>query len=115
MVLDPPQPALTADVPLSALARWFTVSGQFNRNRRGNRGVWALFATIDRYVLRGVATALAGVTIVLLAILVSYQLAPLLGLAAGRGVPHDLGFALIRLSAAGNLSAGCPSCIAFCA
>jgi hypothetical protein len=33
MVLDPPQPALTADVPLSALARWFTVSGQFNRNR----------------------------------------------------------------------------------
>jgi lipopolysaccharide export system permease protein len=103
MVLDPPQPALTADVPLSALARWFTVSGQFNRNRRVNRGVWALFATIDRYVLREVATALAGVTVVLLAILVSYQLARILGIAAERGFPHDIVFALIGLSTLENL------------
>jgi lipopolysaccharide export system permease protein len=103
MVLDPPQPALTADVPLSALARWFTVSGEFNRNRRVNRGVWALFATIDRYVLREVATALAGVTVVLLAILVSYQLARILGIAAERGFPHDIVFALIGLSTLENL------------
>jgi lipopolysaccharide export system permease protein len=62
-----------------------------------------LFATIDRYVLREVATALAGVTVVLLAILVSYQLARILGIAAERGLPHDIVFALIGLSTLENL------------
>ena len=62
-----------------------------------------MFATIDRYVLREVATALAGVTVVLLAILVSYQLARILGIAAERGLPHDIVFALIGLSTLENL------------
>jgi lipopolysaccharide export system permease protein len=102
-LLDPLPPAPTDECPLSALTRWFTVSGQFNRNRRQNRGESALFATIDRYVLREVATALAGVTVVLLAILVSYQLARILGIAAERGLPHDIVFALIGLSTLENL------------
>jgi lipopolysaccharide export system permease protein len=63
----------------------------------------ALFATIDRYVLREVATSLAGVTLVLLAILVSYQLAKILGVAAERGFPHDIVFALIGLTTLENL------------
>jgi lipopolysaccharide export system permease protein len=62
-----------------------------------------LFATIDRYVLREVAVALAGVTVVLLAILVSYQLARILGIAADRGFPHDIVFALIGLTTLENL------------
>ena len=62
-----------------------------------------MFSTIDRYVLREVATALAGVTVVLLAILVSYQLAKILGIAAERGFPHDIVFALIGLSTLENL------------
>jgi lipopolysaccharide export system permease protein len=62
-----------------------------------------LFATIDRYVLREVATSLAGVTVVLLAILVSYQLARILGVAAERGFPHDIVLALIGLSTLENL------------
>jgi lipopolysaccharide export system permease protein len=62
-----------------------------------------LFATIDRYVLREVATALAGVTVVLLAILVSYQLARILGVAAERGFPHDIVLALIGLTTLENL------------
>lgn len=62
-----------------------------------------MFATIDRYVLREVAIALAGVTVVLLAILVSYQLARILGLAAERGFPHDIVFALIGLTTLENL------------
>jgi lipopolysaccharide export system permease protein len=63
----------------------------------------ALFATIDRYVLREVATSLAGVTLVLLAILVSYQLAKILGVAAERGFPHDIVLALIGLTTLENL------------
>jgi len=62
-----------------------------------------LFATIDRYVLREVAMSLAGVTVVLLAILVSYQLARILGVAAERGFPHDIVFALIGLTTLENL------------
>jgi lipopolysaccharide export system permease protein len=62
-----------------------------------------LFATIDRYVLREVATSLAGVTLVLLAILVSYQLARILGIAAERGFPQEIVLALIGLSTLENL------------
>jgi len=62
-----------------------------------------LFATIDRYVLREVATALAAVTVVLLAILVSYQLARILGLAAEHGLPHEIVLALIGLTTLENL------------
>jgi lipopolysaccharide export system permease protein len=62
-----------------------------------------LFATIDRYVLREVAMALAGVTVVLLAILVSYQVARILGVAADRGFPHEIVFALIGLTTLENL------------
>lgn len=84
-------------------SRWFTVFDQFNRKRPLDRPKTALFATIDRYVLREVATALAGVTVVLLAILVSYQLARILGIAADRGFPHDIVFALIGLTTLENL------------
>jgi lipopolysaccharide export system permease protein len=62
-----------------------------------------LFSTIDRYVLREVGGSLAGVTLVLLAILVSYQLARILGLAAARGFPQDIVFALIGLTTLENL------------
>lgn len=62
-----------------------------------------MFATIDRYVLREVAVSLAAVTAVLLAILVSYQLARILGIAAERGFPHDIVLALIGLTTLENL------------
>ncbi|HEY7753184.1 MAG TPA: LPS export ABC transporter permease LptF [Steroidobacteraceae bacterium] len=62
-----------------------------------------MFSTIDRYVLREVAWSLGGVTAVLLAILVSYQLARILGVAAERGFPHDIVFALIGLTTLENL------------
>ena len=62
-----------------------------------------MFATIDRYVLREVAMALAGVTVVLLAILVSYQVARILGIAADRGFPQEIVFALIGLTTLENL------------
>jgi lipopolysaccharide export system permease protein len=62
-----------------------------------------LFSRIDRYVLREVAWSLGGVTAVLLAILVSYQLARILGTAAERGFPHDIVFALIGLTTLENL------------
>ena len=62
-----------------------------------------MFATIDRYVLREVAMALAGVTVVLLAILVSYQVARILGIAADRGFPHEIVLALIGLTTLENL------------
>lgn len=47
--------------------------------------------------------SLAAVTAVLLAILVSYQLARILGVAAERGFPHDIVFALIGLTTLENL------------
>ena len=62
-----------------------------------------MFATIDRYVLREVAMSLAGVTVVLLAILVSYQLARILAVAADLGLPQDIVFALIGLTTLENL------------
>jgi lipopolysaccharide export system permease protein len=62
-----------------------------------------LFATIDRYVLREVAMSLAAVTVVLLAILVSYQLARILGVAAEGGFPHEIVLALIGLTTLENL------------
>ncbi len=62
-----------------------------------------MFARIDRYVLREVAASLAAVTAVLLGILASYQVARILGLAADRGFPHDIVFALIGLTTLENL------------
>jgi lipopolysaccharide export system permease protein len=62
-----------------------------------------LFARIDRYVLREVAVSLAAVTTVLLAILASYQVARILGLAAERGFPHDVVLGLIGLTTLENL------------
>ncbi len=101
-MLDPPN-ALPAGGPLSASARWITVSWHFSRKTHRNRAESALFATLDRYVLRDVATSFAGVTVVLLAILVSYQLARILGIAAELGFPHDIVFALIGLTTLENL------------
>lgn len=62
-----------------------------------------MFRTFDRYVLREVAVAWLAVTIVLLAILVSGQLAKILGLAAEHGFPRDIVFALIGLTTLQNL------------
>ena len=62
----------------------------------------ALFRTLDRYVLREVAIAWLAVTAVLLAILVSNQLARILGLAAENGFPRDVVFALIGLTTLQN-------------
>ncbi|HEY5559513.1 MAG TPA: LPS export ABC transporter permease LptF [Steroidobacteraceae bacterium] len=62
-----------------------------------------MFARIDRYVLREVAVSLAAVTVVLLAILASYQVARILGLAAERGFPHDVVLGLIGLTTLENL------------
>jgi len=68
-------------------------------NRKGT----ALFRTFDRYVLREVAVSWLAVTAVLLAILVSNQLARILGLAAANGFPRDIVFALIGLTTLQNL------------
>ena len=62
-----------------------------------------MFARIDRYVLREVAVSLAAVTTVLLAILASYQVARILGVAAERGFPHDVVLGLIGLTTLENL------------
>src|SRR3990172_1421490 len=62
----------------------------------------ALFRTLDRYVLREVAISWLAVTAVLLAILVSNQLARILGLAAENGFPRDVVFALIGLTTLQN-------------
>jgi lipopolysaccharide export system permease protein len=62
-----------------------------------------LFRTIDRYVLREVAVSWLAVTMVLLAILVSAQLATILGLAAEYGFPRETVFALIGLTTLQNL------------
>ncbi len=62
-----------------------------------------MFARIDRYVLREIAVSLAAVTTVLLAILASYQVARILGLAAERGFPHDVVLGLIGLTTIENL------------
>jgi lipopolysaccharide export system permease protein len=62
-----------------------------------------MFRTFDRYVLREVAVSWLAVTAVLLAILVSNQLARILGLAAANGFPRDVVFALIGLTTLQNL------------
>lgn len=62
-----------------------------------------MFRTIDRYVLREVGVSWLAVTAVLLAILVSHQLAKILGLAAENGFPRDVVFALIGLTTLQNL------------
>jgi lipopolysaccharide export system permease protein len=58
----------------------------------------SLFRILDRYVLREVATTWVAVTAVLLAILVSNQLARILGLAAANGLPQDVVLSLIWLT-----------------
>ena len=63
----------------------------------------ALFRTFDRYVLREVAVSWLAVTGVLLAILVSAQLAKILGLAAENGISRDIVFQLIGLTTLQNL------------
>lgn len=62
-----------------------------------------MFRTFDRYVLREVGISWLAVTTVLLAILVSHQLAKILGLAAEKGFPRDVVFALIGLTTLQNL------------
>lgn len=62
-----------------------------------------MFRTFDRYVLREVAVSWLAVTMVLLAVLVSGQLAKILGLAAEHGFPRDIVFALIGLTTLQNL------------
>lgn len=63
-----------------------------------------MFQTFDRYVLREVALAWVAVTGVLLVILVSNQLARILGLAAANGFPQQVVFALIGLTTVQNLT-----------
>ena len=62
-----------------------------------------MFRTFDRYVLREVAVSWLAVTMVLLAILVSGQLAKILGLAAQNGFPREIVFTLIGLTTLQNL------------
>ena len=63
-----------------------------------------MFRTFDRYVLREVAVSWLAVTMVLLAILVSAQLAKILGLAAENGISRDIVFQLIWLTTLQNLA-----------
>jgi lipopolysaccharide export system permease protein len=86
-----------------ALALVYRVGASLSKSGLQRPPEWLLFATIDRYVLREVAASLAGVTAVLLAILVSYQLARILGIAAERGFPHEIVLALIGLTTLENL------------
>jgi len=70
-----------------------------------------LFRTLDRYVLREVALAWLAVTGVLLVILVSNQLARILGLAAANGFPQQVVLALIGLTSLQNLTVLVPVAI----
>jgi len=63
-----------------------------------------LFRILDRYVLREVAATWLAVTGVLLAILVSNQLARILGLAASDGLPQQVVMTLIALTSIQNLT-----------
>ncbi len=102
-MLDPPDRA-PGPMPVErALALVYRVPASLIENDSRNPAKPALFATIDRYVLREVAMSLAGVTVVLLAILVSYQIARILGIAADRGFPHEIVIALIGLTTLENL------------
>jgi lipopolysaccharide export system permease protein len=63
-----------------------------------------LFRILDRYVFREVAGTWLAVTGVLLAILVSNQLARILGLAASDGLPQQVVMTLIGLTSIQNLT-----------
>jgi len=63
-----------------------------------------LFRILDRYVLREVTVTWIAVTGVLLAILVSNQLARILGLAAANGFPKEVVLSLIGLTSLQNLT-----------
>jgi lipopolysaccharide export system permease protein len=63
-----------------------------------------LLRILDRYVFREVTIAWVAVTGVLLAILVSNQLARILGLAAANGLPQEVVMALIGLTSIQNLT-----------
>lgn len=63
-----------------------------------------MFRILDRYVLREVAVTWVAVTGVLLAILVSNQLARILGLAASDGLPQQVVMTLIGLTSIQNLT-----------
>jgi lipopolysaccharide export system permease protein len=63
-----------------------------------------LFRILDRYVFREVAVTWLAVTGVLLAILVSNQLARILGLAAANGLPQKVVMTLIGLTSIQNLA-----------
>jgi lipopolysaccharide export system permease protein len=63
-----------------------------------------LFRILDRYVFREVAVTWLAVTGVLLAILVSNQLARILGLAASDGLPQKVVMTLIVLTSMQNLT-----------
>jgi lipopolysaccharide export system permease protein len=63
-----------------------------------------LFRILDRYVFREVTVTWVAVTGVLLAILVSNQLARILGLAASKGLPQKVVMALIGLTSIQNLT-----------
>jgi len=67
-----------------------------------------LFRTLDRYVFREVTLTWVAVTGVLLAILVSNQLARILGLAAANGFPQDVVLTLIALTSVQNLTVVVP-------
>ena len=62
-----------------------------------------MFSRFDRYVLREVTASWLGVTGVLFAILISNQLAQVLGLAASNGFPREVVFRLIALTAVQNV------------
>jgi lipopolysaccharide export system permease protein len=64
----------------------------------------SLLRILDRYVLREVAVTWVAVTGVLLAILVSNQLARILALAAANGFPRDVVMSLIGLTTLQNLT-----------
>jgi lipopolysaccharide export system permease protein len=60
--------------------------------------------TLDRYIFREVAVTCIAVTVVLLVILLSNQLARVLSQAAANDFPRDVVFALIGLTSAGYLT-----------
>jgi lipopolysaccharide export system permease protein len=64
--------------------------------------------TLDRYIFREVATTCLAVTVVLLVILLSNQLARVLSQAAANDFPRDVVFMLIALTSAGYLTVVIP-------
>lgn len=63
-----------------------------------------MFRTLDRYIFREVSLAWVAVTGVLMLILVSSQLARILGLAAENGFPREVVLSLIWLTSVQNLT-----------